>query len=129
MQKKINKILLVDDSDMDNFYHNLVIKKSEVTDEIVVATNAFKALDILRDRNINSPDLIFLDINMPAMDGWGFLDEYKQISTEKKPVIVMLSTSHNPDDIQRAESIEEINEYQTKPLTNEKLIEIIERYF
>lgn len=73
----------------------------------------------------------FLDINMPVMDGWEFLNEYnklKGIDTHPK-MIMMLTTSLNPDDRKRAEENSRINDFLTKPLTEESLKMLIEKHF
>src|SRR4051812_35217001 len=115
MKKKLNCILLVDDDDEDNFFHKIVIERMDVTDCIEVAENGIEALKFLKKENQAIPELIFLDINMPKMNGWEFLEEYKKLSPDQKAriTIMMLTTSANPDDIKRAESIEEVDGYKT----------------
>jgi len=131
MKKKLGCILLVDDDHEDNFYHKIVIERMEIADQIAVALNGIEALDYLQKENRVIPELIFLDINMPKMNGWEFLDQYKHLDKEKKSriVIMMLSTSANPADLKRAREIEEVTGYQTKPLTKEMLTEILDIYF
>jgi CheY-like chemotaxis protein len=122
--------MLIDDNEDDNFYHKMIIQKVDITEHIEVAESGFEALDFLR-KEIKIPQLIFLDINMPAMNGWEFLDEYKKLSDAQKAqiIIIMLTTSLNPADRKRSEKISEINGFEIKPLTPEKLTKIVERYF
>jgi CheY-like chemotaxis protein len=131
MKKKLNCILLVDDDDEDNFFHKIVIERMDVTDCIEVAENGIEALKFLKKENQAIPELIFLDINMPKMNGWEFLEEYKKLSPDQKAriTIMMLTTSANPDDIKRAESIEEVDGYKTKPLSEEMLTDILCKHF
>ena len=77
------------------------------------------------------PDLILLDINMPIVNGWEFMDKYQSLSAEQKAkiVVVMLTTSLNPDDRSRAESIKDIKDFVSKPLDETTLKDIIEKHF
>jgi CheY-like chemotaxis protein len=134
MEKKLRCIMLVDDNADDNFFHKRVILKSEVADSIVIKKSGEEALDYLksiqRDHSGNYPDLIFLDINMPRMNGWEFIEEYKKLDEEFKckVVIIMLTTSDSPDDKALASKEEILSDIRTKPLTKEMLDEIIARY-
>lgn len=136
--KKINCILLVDDNPGDNYFNEYIIKETRVYNHIRVVINGLEALAYLRKSGDQShaesfpkPDLIFLDINMPRMNGFEFLEEYKKLdeSLKSKVLIVMLTTSLNPEDRKRAMNTNEVSEFQTKPLSIEVLHEIIERHF
>jgi CheY-like chemotaxis protein len=131
MKKKLNCILLVDDSPDDNYFHQIVIKKMDITHSIQVAQNGLEALEFLKKENQIIPELIFLDINMPKMNGWEFLQEYKCLDQKQRAriTIMMLTTSGNPDDIRKAKEIEEVTGYKTKPLSAEMLTEILNQYF
>jgi CheY-like chemotaxis protein len=135
--KKINCILLVDDNPADNEFHKIIIDDSNVCNKVQVATTGRNALDyIIKSGNAASeefpkPDLIFLDINMPGMNGFEFLAEYHKLdeNLKSKIVIIMLSTSLNPDDSERARQIKEVTEFMNKPLMSESLQMAIEKYF
>ena len=131
MSQKLNCILLVDDNDADNFFHKLVISELHVVDNIQVAETGLEAINYLKKENAIIPQLIFLDINMPRMNGWEFLEEYKNLAPAQKAeiVIIMLTTSVNPEDKEHAEKIKEVNGFETKPLTAEKLNGILAQYF
>ncbi|MEQ8471075.1 MAG: response regulator [Marinoscillum sp.] len=131
MKKKLNCILLVDDDSDDNYYHQIIINEMDIVNKIDTAMNGLEALAYLQKENQTPPDIIFLDINMPKMNGWEFLNEYKQLSKgqKSKVLILILSTSANPDDIKRAKEIEEVSGFETKPLTKEMLTEILKENF
>ena len=79
----------------------------------------------------SQPDLIFLDINMPGMNGWEFLEEYNKLDKEiqSRVMVIMLTTSDNPDDSMRAKTWGFVSDYITKPLTKERLKDIIDAHF
>ena len=131
MKRKLNCILLVDDDPDDNFFHQRIIKKMGITHAIEVARNGLEALEYLKKENQVTPELMFLDINMPKMNGWEFLEEYKQLDPKQKAriTIMMLTTSANPDDIKRANEIEDVTGIKTKPLSVDMLNEILEMHF
>jgi CheY-like chemotaxis protein len=85
----------------------------------------------LENTTYPQPDLIFLDINMPVMDGWEFMQVYHKLDENKKgnKVIVMLTTSINPDDKLKASLISEITDFKSKPLFPDNLEELVKKYF
>ncbi len=137
--KKLKCILLVDDNDDDNFFHALVIKEADAAEQIKTVTNGEKAIEYLKKSkedpiNFPIPDLILLDINMPRINGFEFLDKVKAeniIDTNKTVVIVFLTSSLNPHDLSMAgeKYASQIKDYKTKPLDKKMLEEIIEKYF
>ena len=131
MTKKLNCILLIDDDDAVNFIHNRVIRKSGCTENVAVARNGQEAIEYLTTPDNGAfpqPDIIFLDINMPVMNGWEFLEAYEKLEKEQKgkELIVMLTTSLNPDDKEKAKKIPHINDFHPKPLNVENLNKILE---
>jgi len=136
--KKINCILLVDDNPADNYYNRFIINELDVCNHIQIAVNGLEALEYLRKTadqhqtgSFPKPDIIFLDINMPRMSGFEFLEEYKKLDQELKSTIIiaMLVTSSNPDDRVKALQIREVKEYLYKPLTSEAIYKLLDNYF
>jgi CheY-like chemotaxis protein len=136
MEKKLNCILLIDDDEATNFLNKFVIDKTGYVQYVITKHNGHEALHYLRNisadnKDVPRPDLIFLDINMPAMDGWEFLEEYKKLNEEQKGkmMIVMLTTSLFLEDKEKAMSLPEVSGFENKPLTKEKLEKIMEAFF
>lgn len=132
--KRLHTILLVDDDAPTLFLNKLVIQDLNCTDRVLTAENGRQAIDMLtekKDDGFLCPDLILLDINMPIINGWEFMDKYQTLSAKQKAkiVVVMLTTSLNPDDRSRAESIEDIKDFVSKPLDEITLKDIIEKHF
>jgi len=131
MKNKLNCIMLIDDDDDDNYFHQIIIDKMNITKHIEVALNGEEALNYLKKENKTHPEIIFLDINMPKMNGWEFMEIYKELRTDQKAnvVVMMLTTSENPEDRKRAELYHEIIGFNSKPLTEELLAEILVKHF
>jgi len=131
MTKKLECILLVDDDNEDNYYHQIVINEMNITERIEVALNGVEALIFLKNENMARPNIIFLDINMPKMNGWEFLEAYKELKAGQKAkvLVVMLTTSINPSDKKRAEQFPDIIGFNSKPLTEQMISQILDRYF
>jgi CheY-like chemotaxis protein len=133
MINNLNYIMLIDDDEDDNFFHERAIKK--VANEIVVRAHrsAEEALAILKEEQNknNLPGLIFLDINMPGMNGWEFLEEYNKLdkSLQSKVIVIMLTTSNNEADKRKAKSWDFVSDYITKPLTKQGVEAIFAKYF
>lgn len=132
--KKLNSILLVEDDEATNFISQMVIKKLDCANHVKVAWNGTDALDYLKqcaNAACQQPELILLDINMPGLNGWEFLDEYSKLKEEEKGkvVVVMLTTSLNPDDKKRAANNPAIAGFRSKPLTPAMMEEILSLYF
>ena len=130
MSIQLNCILLIDDDEPTNFLNKLTLEQAGCARQIHIAQSGQEALDYLQVTALR-PDLIFLDINMPAMDGWEFLERYRSLPPARKAdiVLIMLTTSLNPDDEQRTREYPEIAGFENKPLSEQRLKELLEKYF
>ena len=139
MKVKLNCILLVDDDEPTNFLNRMAVEELGCVDTIKVIPGAREALDYLAcagrkaplNKDCPSPEIIFLDINMPAMDGWEFLQRYEALPDAHKSsiIVIMLTTSFNPEDELKARKIPSVKEFRNKPLTPTLLKDILHRYF
>lgn len=128
MSKLLKTVLLVDDDNMTNYLHQRVISKAELCAEVKVAKNGQEGIDKLIEMNQelaskNETVVVFLDLNMPILDGWGFLKEYENLKDKLNfdIKIFVLSSSINPDDKARAEENQYVAQYIYKPLTTTSL--------
>ncbi|MCM4173761.1 response regulator [Arenibacter sp. TNZ] len=130
MNSSLN-VCIVDDDDIYQFTVIKTLKALKLTDRIMVFSDGEEALDFMLD-HLNEddvlPDVIFLDIDMPVMDGFQFMEEYIKLkpSLGKKIIIYMVSSSVDPADIERANKIGEITDYIVKPITHDQLKSIIQ---
>jgi len=134
MKTELKCILLIDDNEDDNFYHEREIGKYDSTIKVISMEMCKDALECLKAHkdNVNElPDLIFLDINLPLMNGWEFLRRYVEIKNELKKFakVIVLTTSDNPDDVAKSKAWDVVIDYYTKPLTKEKFSEIVQKHF
>ncbi len=129
----LSRILLVDDDAVTNMMHRRIIERSGRAREIEVATDGQEALEVL-ERDLRAgvalPELIFLDINMPRMGGFEFLEHYGALDTTRNGqlIIVMLSTSLLPADHARADADPNVHSFCEKPMRLERLLELIDEY-
>ncbi|MBX9734265.1 MAG: response regulator, partial [Chitinophagaceae bacterium] len=119
-------ICIIDDDEVYQFTVTKNIQSQKLAKKILVFSDGEEALQFLTANigdNDAVPDVIFLDINMPIMDGWQFLEKYIHLKPRigKKVTLYMVSSSVDPADTQRAKAIEEISDYIIKPITPEQL--------
>ncbi len=134
MTKTIECVLLIDDDVATNFYNKRVIDKHEKFKEIVIANSARKALFYLLESSLGKckkPSIIFLDINMPGMNGWEFLQEYKELdeTITHDIKLIMLTTSNSIDDYNKSLTYDLVNDFINKPLSGDLLDNLIETHY
>ena len=127
--KKFLRVLIVDDEEIDRFIAARLIEKLQLTGQIEVASNGEQAFEVIRKWGVGIGEkhtLILLDINMPLMNGFAFLDKCKQIGylRESYVQIILLTSSIHPEDRKKA-AFYGINTYLIKPLTTDKLLTAI----
>lgn len=128
--KKIDTFCIVDDDDIYQLTTSILLKKTELVNKVIVFSNGLEAIDFLKEEidNIeNIPDILLLDINMPKMDGWEFLEAYLLIKSTlpKSVVIYMVSSSVDERDLKKAKSISSLSGYIVKPISNQNIVDII----
>lgn len=128
-----NAVMLIDDNEIDNLINQKMIEASDMTSNIYTHTGAKSAIEFLK--NIEKmegvaeqvlPEIIFLDIDMPLMDGFQFLDEFDKMGdvTKNKCKIVMLTSSINPQDMNKSKKYNYVKKYINKPLTQDTLAKL-----
>jgi CheY-like chemotaxis protein len=131
MNKTLASIMLIDDNPDDNFIHERAIRKINSSSVVTTKESGEEALAHLTSMTSYHADLIFLDINMPEMNGWEFLERYSKLDKELQcqSIIIMLTTSDNEDDVAKSKTFSNVTDFITKPLTQEKMAFICEKYF
>jgi len=119
-------LLLIDDDPINNMVNEKLLLNFEEQLNISIIEEVPKALNYLKTTAV-IPDLILLDINMPEADGWYFLDKYDKLSLSIP--VVLLTSSIDKDDMLRAKSFDTIKEYLIKPLKDETIKKLFEKFF
>lgn len=125
------KVMVIDDSHFDRLIARKVIQLSRFAEEVITIDSALGGIYYLNS-NMDSPEeipeIIFLDIRMPTVDGFGFLKEFENSPKllHEKCKIYMLSSSLDPEDIKRANKCKYVHGFISKPLSKEKLVQLME---
>ncbi len=126
--EKFNKLVFIDDDEATNFYHQIILEKCNLSQDDIFFQRPEEALNYFEKLKISNealPDVIFLDINMPKIDGWMFLKKFEDFDFEHTPIVLMLTTSLNPSDKSRAENNPLIKGLIDKPLTKKHLEDLL----
>ncbi|WP_298487626.1 response regulator [uncultured Maribacter sp.] len=117
----VDTICIIDDDPIFIFGTKILLKNNNFCDTILVSNNGEEGLECLKrffKENNKFPELIFLDLNMPVLDGWGFLDAFKELFKEVDTKIYILSSSIDSRDIERAKEYFLVKDFIAKPLTD-----------
>ncbi len=116
--KEVFEIMVIDDDPICNLLTTKVIEKANIDSKIQVFDNALDALERLETNNKSMPNMIFLDLNMPVLHGWDFVNSFMELDPQKtKDVsLVILSASSNQSDLEKAIEVGCVQKYITKPL-------------
>ncbi|MEQ8909370.1 MAG: response regulator [Vicingaceae bacterium] len=128
---KIKTIILIDDSHATNVYHKMILKRNFSKLDVKCYTETKDALDYINSSYF-FPDqsLIFLDINMPEMDGWEFLSNGIDSNYHSSPLkLVILTTSYNPEEENKSKQFKEVLDFKIKPLKTRDVTELNTTYF
>lgn len=130
--KKLNKIFLIDDDHLENYLNEAIISKTGIAEIVSVFQDPIEALEELKnsfDSN-SAPELIFLDLKMPQLNGIEFIDRYADISNGNTGTkVIVLTSSLNETFKGRAEAKKDVVEFRVKPLTARMLAEIYDKHF
>ncbi len=131
--RNFRSVLLIDEDTTNNLIVQKLASNTDFSDDLTICTSAKDALEFLSETAVSKgkmPDLIFLDIRMPVMSGWDFLDAYQKIKKNIKldiPILIM-SSSNNPEDLKKADTYPEVKGYYVKPITMSKFKEIKRKF-
>jgi CheY-like chemotaxis protein len=134
MNTLVNCVLLVDDDKATNFFNERIVTKHKDFYQVNTVQSGMAALDYLNaveNNTATKPDLIFLDINMPAMNGWEFLTEFSKLDQKITADIkvILLSTSSNPDDVRAFAKNYSVDDFINKPLSMDLLDDVLKNHF
>ncbi|WP_114779467.1 response regulator [Botryobacter ruber] len=134
----LDQVLLVDDDDTTNFLNKRLLNEMKVAREVLVLKNGKEAIEYLsRTCGPDSkpgdkcPDLIFLDIKMPVMDGFSFLEEYQRrgLDSSDHVIIMMLTSSASFYDLERLKQYKKVKKHYSKALTRHDIQEVLQEFF
>lgn len=127
LDKKIN-LLVIDDDDINIFIIKKIVEKTGYNIDMTAKSNGQLAIDFLKETLANAtslPDLILIDINMPIMNGWEFVEAYEALGIPKPIDLYILSSSVYENDIEKTKSYNNVKGFISKPLSMERLIELL----
>jgi len=128
---KFDLACIIDDDPIFVYGTKRLMQLTHFCDKFLVFHNGQDAIDYLRPAILNNekkPEIILLDLNMPIMDGWQFLDELIQVPTDVMITIYIVSSSIDPADMNKAKLYQNVTNYLIKPMTAQRLKEILNEH-
>ena len=126
---KFDRACIIDDDHIYVYGAKRAMLKTNFCNEVVVYSNGLEALtqlELMQETPEKLPEIIFLDINMPILDGWQFLDEFLYLKSSKKSIIYIVTSSENPIDIEKANQYNMEKNYIVKPISVKKLLSLFD---
>jgi CheY-like chemotaxis protein len=128
--RKVKNCCIIDDDPIFIYGTKRIMKEVDFSENITVYNNGQEALDSLSEISQvegDLPEVIFLDLNMPIMNGWEFLEEFEKLPNHnlKKTIIYIISSSVDPRDLERVKNYGQVNNYILKPITPNDLEAVI----
>lgn len=128
--KQLKNIAVIDDDDVYVFLTKKIIEKTHLFEKVLVFPNGLEGLNFIKENYDNQnalPEIILLDLSMPIMNGWQFLDEFIKLypDNEKQIKIYISTSSFSPSDVERAKKISVVTNYVIKPISKEHFITML----
>ncbi len=126
---RFDRACIIDDDHIYVYGAKRALLKTNFCNEVVVYSSGLEALaqlKLMQETHEKLPEIIFLDINMPILDGWQFLDEFLYLESSKKPIIYIVTSSENPVDIEKADQYDMKKNYIVKPISVKKLTSLFD---
>lgn len=127
--EKLKFFVMIDDDPVTNVFHEIILKEADICENYRFYESPIEALNFFKDEvksgRVIIPSILFLDVNMPEISGWEFLDELLNIKINDIPVVIMLTTSLSANDRERSEKYGVIRDFCNKPLTVEYLHDLV----
>jgi CheY-like chemotaxis protein len=124
--RKVNLTYIVDDDKIFVFVLKKILEKNKNFNQILDFKNGEEVLKRLLDSDIVLPDIILLDINMPVIDGWQFLEQIEKLPNKDKLNVFIISSSIDANDIEKSKSFSTVKDFISKPINNDKINKLIE---
>lgn len=124
--RKVSLTYIIDDDNIFVFVLKKILEKNENFDQVLDFKNGEEVLNILSDKNNAFPNVILLDINMPVIDGWQFLEQIEKLPNKEKLNVFIMSSSIDANDIEKSKSFSTVKDFISKPINNDKLNKLIE---
>ena len=126
---KFDLLVFIDDDDITNAFHEIIVEVSDLCKTAIFINDPLKGIAYFQnilEMEDKLPQVLFLDINMPKMNGWEFIEALKKVGLKQLPIIIILSTSDYDKDIERSKTTAEVYKYLNKPLAEGQLEELFE---